>query len=149
MTRRTECPFCAIVAGQDSAVREVAHNDSVVVFFPTDPAVLGHCMIVPRRHVEHLSDLTSAEVSHVMLAAQTMSKSLRDAFQSEGINMVQSNGEAATQGVPHVHFHILGRRQVTVRRLVHVSRHQELAKQGSHYFALRNRMPTRMGRSSI
>lgn len=109
MTQKVDCPFCAIVAGQDPEVREVARNDSVVVFFPTEPAVLGHCMVVPRRHVEHFSDLTRDEVTQVMLSAQTMYKSLRDAFQPEGINIVQSNGEAATQSVPHVHVHLLPR----------------------------------------
>lgn len=97
------------MAGSDSEVREVARNDAVVVFFPTEPAVLGHCMVVPRRHAEQFSDLTSDEVTQVMLAAQTMTKSLQDAFQPDGINIVQSNGEVATQSVPHVHVHVLPR----------------------------------------
>lgn len=103
------CPFCVIVARHDPEVREVARNDSVVVFFPTEPAVLGHCMVIPRRHVEQFSDLTGDEVTQVMLAVQTVSQSLRDALQPDGINIVQSNGEAATQSVPHVHVHVLPR----------------------------------------
>lgn len=103
------CPFCAIVAGRDPEVREVARNDAVVAFFPTEPAVLGHCMVAPHRHVEQFSDLTGDEVTQVMLAAHTVSRSLRDVLQPDGINIVQSNGEAATQSVPHVHVHILPR----------------------------------------
>lgn len=103
------CPFCVIVAGGDPEVREVARNDSVVVFFPTNPAALGHCMVVTRRHVQSFSDLTADEIAHVMLATQTMTRSVEYAFQPEGINIVQSNGEAATQSVPHVHVHILPR----------------------------------------
>ena len=57
------CPFCAIVRGEDAVVREVARNDKVVIIFPTDPAVLGHCMVIPRRHVEEFAALTSDEVS--------------------------------------------------------------------------------------
>jgi histidine triad (HIT) family protein len=109
MTSEADCPFCSIVAGHDPEVREVARNDSVVVFFPTEPAVLGHCMVMPRRHVEQFSDLTGDEVSQVMLAAQMMARNLRDAFRPDGINIIQSNGEAATQSVPHVHVHILPR----------------------------------------
>lgn len=66
-------------------------------------------MVVPRRHVEQFSDLTNDEVAQVMLGARTMSKCLHDAFQPEGVNIVQSNGEAATQSVPHVHVHIVPR----------------------------------------
>lgn len=103
------CPFCSIVQGKDAAVREIARDDSAVVFFPTEPAVLGHCMVVPRRHVEHFSDLTTGEVSHVMSVAKAMAQSLQEACQPEGINIIQSNGEAASQSVPHVHVHVLPR----------------------------------------
>lgn len=103
------CPFCSIVQGEDVSVREIARDDSVVVFFPTEPAVLGHCMVVPRRHVEHFSELTTDEVSRVMSAAQVMAKSLQEACQPDGINIIQSNGEAASQSVPHVHVHVLPR----------------------------------------
>lgn len=103
------CPFCSIVQGEDAAVREIARDDSVVVFFPTEPAVLGHCMVVPHRHVERFSELTTDEVSRVMSAAQAMAKSLQEACQPDGINIIQSNGEAASQSVLHVHVHVLPR----------------------------------------
>ncbi|MGJ4138924.1 HIT family protein [Corynebacterium evansiae] len=103
------CPFCSIVQGEDAAIREIARDDSVVVFFPTEPAVLGHCMVVPRRHAEHFSELTTEEISRVMSAAQAMVESLKEACQPEGINIIQSNGEAASQSVPHVHVHVLPR----------------------------------------
>ena len=81
----------------------------MVVFFPTEPAVLGHCMVVPRRHVEYFSELTTDEISRVMSAAQAMVESLKEACQPEGINIIQSNGEAASQSVSHVHVHVLPR----------------------------------------
>lgn len=105
----SRCPFCEIVKGNDPLVREVARNDSVVVFFPTEPAVLGHCMVAPRRHTESFSDLAADEVKEVMLAAHSMAKNVREAFEPEGINIIQSNGEAASQSVPHVHVHVLPR----------------------------------------
>lgn len=109
MTNSLTCPFCSIIAEQDPDVREVARNDSVVVFFPTNPATLGHCLVVPHRHVEEFTELTPAEVSGVMLASQVVAESLRTALQPDGINIVQSNGEAATQTVPHVHVHVVPR----------------------------------------
>ena len=105
----SSCPFCSIIAGRDRKVREVARNDSVVVFFPTEPAVLGHCMVIPRRHVEQFSDLKGKEVTQVMLATQAMARNLRKAYQPDGINIIQSNDRAATQSVPHVHIHVLPR----------------------------------------
>lgn len=109
MTSLQCCPFCSIVRGEDAVVREVARNDKVVVFFPTEPAVLGHCMVIPRRHVEEFTALTSDEVSAVMTSAQAVAMSLRETYHPDGINIIQSNGEAATQSVPHVHVHIVPR----------------------------------------
>lgn len=109
MTSLQCCPFCSIVRGEDAVVREVARNDKVVVFFPTEPAVLGHCMVIPRRHVEEFTALTSDEVSAVMASAQAVAMSLRETYHPDGINIIQSNGEAATQSVPHVHVHIVPR----------------------------------------
>lgn len=103
------CPFCAIVRGEDPFVREIARNSEVVVFFPTEPAVLGHCMVIPRRHAEEFTDLTSAEVHQVMIASQAMARSVQQSFHPDGINIIQSNGEAASQSVPHVHVHVLPR----------------------------------------
>lgn len=66
-------------------------------------------MVVPLRHVENFSDLTNDEVTQVMLAVQTMAKSVHEAYEPDGINIIQSNGEAASQSVPHVHVHVLPR----------------------------------------
>lgn len=85
------CPFCAIVRGEDAVVREVARNDKVVIFFPTEPAVLGYCMVIPRRHVEEFTALTADEVSAVMTSAQAMAMSLRETQHPDGINIIQSN----------------------------------------------------------
>lgn len=103
------CPFCSIVRGDDHSVREVARTKDVVVFFPTEPAVLGHCMVIPRRHVEEIEELSETELCEVMLTAQAMAKSLQQSFNADGINIIQSNGEAASQSVPHVHIHVLPR----------------------------------------
>lgn len=103
------CPFCAIVRGEDPVVREVTRNNEVVVFFPDEPATLGHCLVIPRRHVMEFGDLTSAEVDSVMLAAQAVAKSLQTVVHPDGINIIQSNGEAATQTVAHVHVHVVPR----------------------------------------
>lgn len=103
------CAFCKIVRGEDCKVREIARNSKVIAFFPTNPALLGHCMVIPRRHVESFSDLTDEEVKDVMLAAQSLSKGVQQAFEPDGLNIIQSNGEAASQSVPHVHVHVLPR----------------------------------------
>ena len=57
-------------------------------------------MVIPRRQAEDFSNLTQDEASHVMLSAQTTARSVRESFQPDGINIIQSNGDAASQSIP-------------------------------------------------
>ncbi|UAK36965.1 HIT family protein [Gordonia bronchialis] len=105
-----QCPFCAIVTGDDPDVREVYRNEHVVAFFPTEPAVLGHVLVVPRRHVEDIWGLRPEESAELSTAALFLASALRSALLPEGLNVIQSNGDAATQTVPHLHVHLVPRR---------------------------------------
>ncbi len=109
MNQDVSCPFCRIISGDDPNVREVARNHEVVIFFPKEPATLGHCLIVPTRHVETFTDLATDELQQVMSGAQEVAKRLNKVFHPDGINIVQSNGAAASQTVAHVHVHVLPR----------------------------------------
>lgn len=104
-----ECPFCTIVAGADPAVREVARTEEAVVFFPTEPAVLGHCLVIPTRHVETFTELSANELREAMFTAQAVARSLTEALNPQGINIIQSNGASASQTVPHIHVHVVPR----------------------------------------
>lgn len=108
-TSEPDCPFCAIVRGEDSAAREVLRTDEHVAFFPTEPATLGHTMIVPVRHVPRYTDLTEAEARDLGAGALHVSRLVYLALKPEGLNIIQSNGRAAEQTVPHVHVHVVPR----------------------------------------
>ncbi len=54
-----DCPFCDIVSREDPDVREVYRDGGVVVFFPDEPATLGHTLVVPRRHVPDIWSVDS------------------------------------------------------------------------------------------
>lgn len=103
------CPFCAIVQRDDPEVREVYRDDQVVAFFPTEPAVLGHTLIVPRTHVPVIWELRDEDAEHIGLLISRMSRVIVKTIGAEGLNVIQSNGEVATQSVHHVHVHLVPR----------------------------------------
>lgn len=106
---RPECPFCEIVQQDDPVAREVYRDDHVVAFFPTEPAVLGHVLLVPRRHVPDIWGLKPDEAARLSRTLLRISSAVRDALAPDGLNVIQSNGEAATQTVPHLHIHLVPR----------------------------------------
>lgn len=103
------CEFCDIVDRDDPDVREVFRDENVVAFFPTEPAVLGHVLVVPRRHVPDIWALDPDEAAQLSRAALLLADAVRDAVRPEGLNVIQSNGEAATQTIKHLHVHLVPR----------------------------------------
>jgi histidine triad (HIT) family protein len=103
-----ECSFCDIVAGTEPA-RVVLDSLGVLAFFPKEPVTIGHTLVVPRKHIADLWSVdpgTAQALSHATLA---VAHAVRSVFAPEGLNIIQSNGEAATQTVRHLHVHVLPR----------------------------------------
>ena len=107
-----ECPFCRIVAGHDRSAREVYRDEQVVAFLPTDPATLGHTLVVPRLHVADIWAVSEALAGHVAAVTVRLAAVIEGALHPDGLNVIQSNGRAATQTVFHLHVHLVPRWEV-------------------------------------
>ena len=103
------CIFCRIIAGEleSSRVREDEWTLAVMDLRQTNP---GHVIVLPKRHVVHLDELQPELSGPLMRATVAVAGAVRRALQPDGINIWQSNGEAAGQEVPHVHVHVFPRR---------------------------------------
>lgn len=99
-----------IIAGGDHAARVIYRDDNVVAFFPKEPATVGHTLVVPLRHAADIWELDAAEAELLAVATLRLAHALRAALSIDGLNVIQSNGDAATQTVPHVHVHLVPRR---------------------------------------
>ena len=93
----------------DPDAREVYRDSHVVAFFPLEPATLGHTLIVPRDHIPDIWSVDEATAARLAEVTVRLANVMRQALQPEGLNVIQSNGEAATQTVPHLHVHLLPR----------------------------------------
>lgn len=102
------CPFCLIVAG-DAPAREVLRTSTVVAFFPDHPAVLGHTLIVPRQHVSTIWDIDEAIGYSLADATRRVARAVHEVTATPGMNIIQSNGHAASQTVEHLHIHVVPR----------------------------------------
>lgn len=108
VAREPGCPFCDIVAG-DSPARVVAKGRGMTVFLPDEPATQGHVLVVPDEHVPNVWSLTHGIARDLASEVLRVAGAVRDAVQPDGLNVIQSNGIAATQTVEHLHVHVLPR----------------------------------------
>lgn len=104
-----DCPFCEIVAKDDPDAREVLRTADTVAFFPTEPSVLGHTMVIPRRHVPDIWSLDADLAGSLAATTVRVAEAIRLSLNPDGLNIIQSNGEAASQTVMHLHVHVVPR----------------------------------------
>ena len=102
------CPFCAIVAGEGDAI-VVGSWSNAIAFVPREPATVGHTLVVPRLHVANIWSMDSPLTHELSENVLDMARRLREAFNLEGMNVINSAGELASQTVEHLHVHLVPR----------------------------------------
>ncbi len=101
-----DCVFCKIIAGTIPA--KIAYQDDVVVaFHDIHPKAPTHVLLIPRQHVDKLSDLKDAGMAGRLLLAVGKAAAAVG-LQQDGFRVIVNNGRFAGQEVFHLHFHILG-----------------------------------------
>jgi len=101
-----DCVFCKIIDGEIPG-HKVYETDNVVAFLDANPASKGHTLVVPKMHVENIHE--ASDMDFMWDALVKVSNAVEEAFDSEGLNISQNNGELAGQEVMHLHFHITPR----------------------------------------
>ncbi|OAA65157.1 Histidine triad motif protein [Niveomyces insectorum RCEF 264] len=81
----------------------------VLAFLDIAPLAEGHLLLCPRRHRETLTSVNGTEARELGWWLRILSKALTRAVGVDDWNVVQNNGAAAAQVVPHAHFHIIPR----------------------------------------
>jgi len=102
------CTFCAIAAGDVPALR-FYEDEHAVAFMDRLPMTVGHCLVIPRRHVTDVWELTDDDAAHVMQAARRVAALVRERLAPAGVNLVNNNGAAADQTQFHFHIHVIPR----------------------------------------
>lgn len=104
------CIFCKIIAG-DIPCAKILENEHALAFMDIGPLAEGHVLLVPREHWKTIDEMTPEGAAAVLKHLPRLVKAVRIATGCQGVNLLQNNGKAAHQEVPHVHFHIIPRNE--------------------------------------
>jgi histidine triad (HIT) family protein len=102
------CEFCRIARGEQAA-RVVAETPEAIAFFPLRPVCLGHTIVIPKAHVRDLWAVDGLKTAQLMQVVINVGHAIRASLQPEGLNLISSAGEAASQTVFHLHLHVVPR----------------------------------------
>ena len=104
----SDCLFCKIVKKEIPSTL-VYEDDDMLAFNDIRPKAPTHILLIPKMHVEKLSDLRPANaelISRMILKISQIAEAA--GIKENGFRVVVNNGKNSGQEVYHLHFHILG-----------------------------------------
>ena len=103
-----DCVFCKIRDGQIPSLK-VYEDSRTLAFMDINPISPGHCLVIPKIHAATIFETEVPDLQATIAATKKVAAAVRSALQAEGVNILQANGAAAFQSVPHMHFHVIPR----------------------------------------
>ena len=100
--------FARILRGELPKVA-VYEDEHTLAFMDIMPSTPGHTLVIPKEPCETIFDCSPEGAAAVIRTTRKVAAAVKKAFGVPGIMLVQLNGTAAGQSVPHLHFHILPR----------------------------------------
>lgn len=103
-----DCIFCKIING-DIPTEFVHQDDNLVVFKDINPLAPVHLLIVPKRHIRSINDVTDADreiVAELIITARQMAE--RFSINESGYRIFFNVEKGGGQEVFHLHMHMIG-----------------------------------------
>lgn len=110
MAKKSECIFCKIANKEIPA--EIVYEDETVIAFPdVHPIVPVHILVIPKKHLESVADLTDTSenekiMGRLVIAAKKIAQEKN--IQEKGYKLLIRTGKHGGQEIPHIHLHLLG-----------------------------------------
>ena len=108
MAADPDCLFCKIVAGELPSTT-IHEDERTVAVMDINPATRGHALVVPRAHARDQHEIDPDDLAACAQTAQRLAGRAREVLGADGVNLLNSCGEAAWQTVFHFHLHVIPR----------------------------------------
>lgn len=103
--KKDNCPFCA--KRQDEAFLE---SENFVAIYNIAPVLPGHSLVIPKKHVESLFELSDELTGEFMILGRKVAKLVTAMLDTDAFDWAVQEKEAAGQSVPHLHMHVVPRK---------------------------------------
>ena len=102
-----DCIFCKIIKGEIPCNKDY-EDDEIIAFYDINPATPIHILVIPKKHIPSLVELTEADEALIGKIYKTINKIAKEKeFIENGYRVIVNCGEDGGQEVRHLHFHLL------------------------------------------
>lgn len=102
------CIFCKIV-NKEIPSQLLYEDDQVIAFNDINPVAPVHFLVVPKKHIEALSEINDTDealIGHILNVGRKVAATFKEC--DDGYRVINNCGENAAQSVKHIHFHFIG-----------------------------------------
>lgn len=106
------CIFCKIINGEIPS-KKLYEDDKVLAFHDISPEAPIHFLVIPKDHIKSVNELNEKNadiISHIFLVINKLVRELN--ISETGYRIVNNCGKDGGQTVDHIHFHVLGQRDL-------------------------------------
>ena len=101
------CIFCKII-NREIPSKIVYEDDKVIAFNDVNPAAPIHILVIPKKHIETLLEVSEEDSKLIAYIYQIINKiAKQEGFAEKGFRVISNYGEDSGQEVKHIHFHVL------------------------------------------
>lgn len=104
----SDCIFCKIINGEIPSAK-VYEDEEVYAFLDISQVTKGHTLLIPKNHKKNIFEFSQEEASRLFQRVPIIAEALKEAYNPEGLNILNNNGETAGQTVFHYHIHLIPR----------------------------------------
>lgn len=107
-----DCLFCKIIKGEVPADK-VYEDEEILAFHDINPAAPIHILVIPKKHITSLAYMTKEDEAIIGRIYGVINQIAEEkGFKQDGYRVIVNCGKNGGQEVMHLHFHILGGRQL-------------------------------------
>lgn len=87
----------------------IYEDEDTLAFMDIGPIIKGHTLVIPKTCYDPVTETPDDVLSKLMLISKRIAAAQIKGLGADGVNIIQNNGRAAGQEVPHIHFHVIPR----------------------------------------
>lgn len=109
----SNCIFCKI-ANKEIPSEIIYEDDLILAFNDLEPQAPAHLLVIPKKHIPSLNEIDKEDshiISHVFKVIPEIAE--KKGIKESGYRVINNCGENGGQTVNHIHFHVLGGRNLT------------------------------------
>ena len=107
------CLFCKIAAGEIPSTK-VYEDETILAFRDIAPQAPTHILVIPKVHIPSVAGITGENSGVVAHIFEVIPKIAEGEGLANGYRVISNCGSDAGQTVPHLHFHILGGKALSI-----------------------------------